>query len=414
MLAPINAEREGGGYSFELDVFHGLLSRIHRTPHTLVVYSANPQPARFGGSQSLTWITVNRVVLRNLMARAVKAFNIVLNKLFCLPSIFENESWLDSYLIRHRVEFFVHLTPTVRTKRAPYLAWVWDLQHRQFPFLPEVSQDGRWVRWEDEFSTSVRRAAVVCVGTSVGKQDVINYYQVPSERVQVLPFPTPSFALEPAEISAVPPKGKLPLAGDYLFYPANFHAHKNHITILKALAILKDEYGLVMHLVLSGADLGNMSHVRRKCKEVGLDAQVHFLGFVEQTSVVWLYRNAFCLVFASLLGPDNLPPLEAFALGCPVIAAGIPGAEEQLGDAALLFPPLDPSSLARAIVTLRDSDTLRSDLISRGQVRARKHTAATTADRIFDILTYFEPMRQCWASDYQYRNPVNVGRSIWG
>jgi glycosyltransferase involved in cell wall biosynthesis len=42
------------------------------------------------------------------------------------------------------------------------------------------------------------------------------------------------------------------------------------------------------------------------------------------------------LRYPSFFGAENLPPLEAFALGCPVIAADMPGAREQLGDAAIL------------------------------------------------------------------------------
>ena len=49
----------------------------------------------------------------------------------------------------------------------------------------------------------------------------------------------------------------------------------------------------------------------------------------------------------SLFGPENLPPLEAMALGCPVVAADVPGAREQLGDAALRVPPIDAAARRR-------------------------------------------------------------------
>ncbi|MFM6269445.1 MAG: glycosyltransferase, partial [Dolichospermum sp.] len=52
-----------------------------------------------------------------------------------------------------------------------------------------------------------------------------------------------------------------------------------------------------------------------------------------------LYINAFSLAFMSFFGPDNLPPLEAMALGCPVIASKVSGSEEQLGNNALLVNP---------------------------------------------------------------------------
>ena len=68
-----------------------------------------------------------------------------------------------------------------------------------------------------------------------------------------------------------------------------------------------------------------------------------------------MYKNAFALVYASFLGPNNIPPLEACALGCPVVAANIPGAFEQMGDAAAFFDPKDEYDLAEKIKMLLES-----------------------------------------------------------
>ncbi len=51
----------------------------------------------------------------------------------------------------------------------------------------------------------------------------------------------------------------------------------------------------------------------------------------------------------TFFGPENLPPLEAFALKCPVIASNVSGSEEQLGDAAILVNPVNPEEIAQAI-----------------------------------------------------------------
>ena len=103
-------------------------------------------------------------------------------------------------------------------------------------------------------------------------------------------------------------------------------------------------------MVFTGSDKGNEQLVRRKISELGLDDQIHMLGFVPRDDLKALYSTALALTFASFFGPGNLPPLEAFALGCPVIASRVPGTQEQLGDAALLFNPADPEELANAIL----------------------------------------------------------------
>jgi glycosyltransferase involved in cell wall biosynthesis len=77
----------------------------------------------------------------------------------------------------------------------------------------------------------------------------------------------------------------------------------------------------VIEMVFTGSDKGNAGHVFGKINELGLHDQVHMLGFVPREDLRALYSKA-------------LSPREAFTLGCPVIASRIPGAEEQLGDAA--------------------------------------------------------------------------------
>jgi glycosyltransferase involved in cell wall biosynthesis len=72
------------------------------------------------------------------------------------------------------------------------------------------------------------------------------------------------------------------------------------------------------------------------------------------------------LCFPSFFGPDNIPPLEAMALGVPVAAADVLGARNQLQDAALFFNPSCPQSIAEAILNLHQDSSLRSRLITAG------------------------------------------------
>ena len=119
-------------------------------------------------------------------------------------------------------------------------------------------------------------------------------------------------------------------------------------------------------------------------------------GFVTQQDLQSLYQNALALVYPTFCGPENLPPLEAFALGCPVIASRVSGADEQLGDAALLFDPSDHVELAKMIKLLIDKKEVGARLIKRGKVRAGKWTSKDFVSGIFSLLDEFEPIRKSW------------------
>jgi len=117
----------------------------------------------------------------------------------------------------------------------------------------------------------------------------------------------------------------------------------------------------------------------------------------------WTIRYFFSATSrVQLFGPLNLPPLEAFALGCPVIAADIPGAKQELGDAAMLLNPANEFEIAEALKSVHSDSAKRESLIARGKERARRLTGSDFANGLFDLLDEFQPIRRCWSADSQF------------
>jgi glycosyltransferase involved in cell wall biosynthesis len=84
------------------------------------------------------------------------------------------------------------------------------------------------------------------------------------------------------------------------------------------------------------------------------------------------------------------------ALGCPTIASNVSGAKEQLGDAALLVDPQQPSEIAAAINSLFTDDNLRQRKIELGFKRANQWNAKDYMREIFTTIDDFEAIRRCW------------------
>jgi glycosyltransferase involved in cell wall biosynthesis len=278
----------------------------------------------------------------------------------------------------------------------PYIATVWDLQHRTHPWFPEVSERQTWFVREIPTRAFLQRATFVVVGTETGRDEVRRFFQVPPDRIRKLPHPTPMFALQAGAHGSGPNVAKYGLKSPFLFYPAQFWAHKNHVNMLLALQLLRERDGLELPLALTGSDKGNLDHVRSLCESLGLGSQVRILGYVEQQNLVGLYRSALALIYPSFSGPENLPPLEAFALGCPVIAADVPGAREQLGDAAIFFDPRDPGKIADAIKSVYTNNELRDSLVAKGRMRASAWTTRDFVNGVYAMIDEFVPIRRCW------------------
>lgn len=386
----------GGGYTFENEIFTRLLEEAHLSKHDYIIFSGDSNADEIVSRFDLSNVHFAKDPGASLFMQTFRGvYSFIGDRVPLLYKLGCERN--GSIYYKHQIDVILYLSPAHPVLDIPYFTIVWDLEHRSQPWFPEVSHMGEWTRREKRYLNTLRRASLIITGTECGKEEITFFYNIPPSRIQVLPFPTPRFALDGSNKGrAEDTIRKYGIQGDYLFYPAQFWAHKNHINLLYGLKMLHDEYGVKLSLVLVGSDKGNMAHIQRVIEELGLSKYVHILGFVSQGEVVDLYRGAFALTFLSLFGPDNLPPLEAFALGCPVIAARTPGAEEQLGDTALRVDPKDPEEIARAVYLLYTDTQLRNQLIQKGLVRATAWKGDDYIRGIFSLLDKFENVRRCW------------------
>ncbi len=393
---------EGGGYTFEGDILQSLVKVGAETRHTFVVLSQAKTPPQDIRANHMEIISLYRSWIARGISQLWKTVMALCSKLRDPAKPFTVPHWSEPLILRSGVEVLWHLTPTWLTAEVPSIIVVWELQHRLQPYFPEMSLQGEWDDRERSYGTILRRAAFIIAGTEAGKAEIERFYQVPAERIKLLPHPTPRYALEapPGDGKYVLEKFKIP--DDYVFYPAQFWAHKNHAGLLLAMRWLRDQYDLVLPLVLAGSDKGNEPYIRQMVTDLGLSSQVYFTGFVDPDDLIALYRHAFCLAYITWCGPENLPPLEAFALGCPVVASDVAGAREQLGDAALLVDPKMPDQIAHAVKSLWQDGTLRQTLVERGLKRASRFTGEDFVKGVFAILDEFEPIRRCWSHTAPY------------
>ncbi len=319
------------------------------------------------------------------------------------PQNDENINCLEAIARREHIDVVWIMKPWSEPLSIPYIATVWDLEHRKQPYFPEVSSTGwTWSARENAYNAVLPRASMIITGTQVGKEEVVHYYRVSPANVMVIPLPVPAGALMAQSLERAAIKEKYGLTGDFLFYPAQFWPHKNHVNLLRGLRLLRDQSGLDFDLALAGSDKGNLDHVMREVVRLGLSDRVFVLGFIPREDITSLYRHSTALIFPSYFGPDNFPPLEAFALGCPVIAADVPGAREQIGEAALLFDPLDPSDMAAKIVSLCRNPGLRAQMIRDGNEIAKRRTPQAYIAMLCSLLDKFEAIRRCWGVTYHH------------
>jgi glycosyltransferase involved in cell wall biosynthesis len=392
------AQEIGGGYTFETELFQSLLALFKETKHYFRILCNEkrlvnllPELKSVGLDYTAYARFDARVAIEQTLSSLSWRFNLLYHR-------FARRGGLEMVARQSGVEFLWFLNSEPVNVDLPYLTVVWDLQHRLQPWFPEFSAGGEWDAREAHYSRFLRRASTIITGTRAGLEEVHQFYQVPIDRIRILPHPTPSYCLNTSNDNSKNILSRLGVPLRYIFYPAQFWPHKNHANLLLGVSILRDMYGLVISVVLTGTDKGNLKYIRKLSEELGLSDQVHFLGFRPQEDLVTLYKNAIALTYVSFCGPENLPPLEAFALGCPVVASDVAGAREQLAEAAILVDPGDPEQIAGALKLLYDNPSMRQQLITKGYERATRWTGQDFVRGVFKILDEFESVRRCWQS----------------
>lgn len=279
-------------------------------------------------------------------------------------------------------------------QRLNFITTLFDLCHRDTPEFPEVREFGEFWMRERYFSTHLTGAAIILADSAALAAAAAHRYGVDGERLLPMPFAPAAFLDARAANDKPAVLRKYGLAEGYLFYPAHFWAHKNHVRILEALVVLAKQ-GQRPKVVFSGGDKGNLRHVERFADKHALREQVRFLGFVPAEDVRGLYEACSAVVMPTYFGPTNLPPLEAWMVGKPLVYSS--RCAEQAGDAALCVDPDDAEELARAMQKTMDPATA-TNLVRLGALRLQQiaQQRAEAEAELLRRLRLFEARRRCW------------------
>jgi glycosyltransferase involved in cell wall biosynthesis len=164
--------------------------------------------------------------------------------------------------------------------------------------------------------------------------------------------------------------------GPIVLCVAQVRPHKNIAGLVRALAQLPDAGA---RLVVVGAHTGHEDELRALAQELGVQDRVHLPGWVSAEDLEGLYRAAACFALPSFEEGFGLPILEAMRRGTPVACSDASSLPEVAGDAAVLFDPHDPQSIAGALARLLSDEALRARLVDAGLARCREFTWKATA-----------------------------------
>jgi len=305
----------------------------------------------------------------------------------------------EKKLRTNRVDILYHLVPKMLPLNYPFMANHWDIGHLSTYSFPELVLNGTFQGREEYYNTFLKRAMLVLCESNSGARELEGYFPLFKSKIKVLPiFPSDLIKLEVDPSLSDSLLHSLGLNKEGFFvYPAQFWALKNHFNLIRAFELVLGTHPK-LKLVFCGKDMGNLEYIEKEVAIRGLQDSILFSGFIDNESLVVLYKNAIALVMPTFLGPTNMPPLEAAMLGCPVICSNFEGHKEMLDNSAIYIEPENYESIAGGMLKVLDPNFDRERFIdeARNRMESSPFTLESSLIKLNQIFQELISIRKTW------------------
>ncbi len=176
----------------------------------------------------------------------------------------------------------------------------------------------------------------------------------------------------------------------FLLYAGTIRPQKNIPRLVEAFSLLRGELQDLpewqeLRLIIIGDEISRYPAVRQAVIQSRIEQYVRFLGFVPLDTLRMFYEAASAFVFPSLYEGFGLPPLEAMASGTPVVCSNSTSLPEVVGDAAVIVSPDNVFDIARGMKEVLLDESLRAELVARGEERCRWFRWEDTAREVLGV-----------------------------
>jgi glycosyltransferase involved in cell wall biosynthesis len=292
-------------------------------------------------------------------------------------------------LIRQRHIEVLHSPANVLPELLPRnCAGVVTLHDLAFLRFPEVLTRSKRAYHRTFTIRSLRQHATMIIANSNStRQDAIELAGIPAARIKTvytcIDTRFSNVVIEEKEKEAF--RQKQGLTEGFLLYLGTLEPRKNLITLLEAYAQLRRAYGRKEKLVLAGGKGWLYETIFNKVRELGLEAEVLFPGFVADSEQLLWYTSASAFAYPALYEGFGMPVAEALACGIPVVTSNVSSLPEAGAGLALTVDPLDAEAMSEALYQTLTDTALRQRCQEQAGSVAQRFSAQTMVEQTVKV-----------------------------
>ena len=172
----------------------------------------------------------------------------------------------------------------------------------------------------------------------------------------------------------------------YFIYAGAVHPRKNVNRLFLAFDSFKEKFGGDFKLIIAGRKAWDTDEAMKTYERMKYKHDVIFLGHLRLNELAQVLASATALTYVSLFEGFGIPIVEAMNAGVPVITSNVSSMPEVAGEATLIVNPFSVEEIENAMLKMATDESLRKNLIAKGNLQKQKFSWDLTAERLYDCV----------------------------
>lgn len=275
--------------------------------------------------------------------------------------------------------FSPNLNFTALSKKTKKILTVHDLSFEIFPEF--FTQKNLW--WHKIINPKKQclQAEIILTPSENTKRDLINIYQIPTEKIKVI-YPGLSSVFKNASTQ----NKTFELPDNYILFLGSIEPRKNILAVINAYEKAFTSLSLPYNLVIAGAPGWKNKEIFERIEKSPLKQKINCIGYVKNEDKPELYHRSSLFVYPSFYEGFGFPVLEAMNSGIPVIASNRSSIPEITGSTVYLIDPNKPEQISVGLVSILNNEKLKNEMITQAKEKTKDFSWEKAVIKFLEIL----------------------------
>lgn len=266
--------------------------------------------------------------------------------------------------------------------KRPFVVTIHDVVHHKISGHKKTHILHFWA-YKKVIEKAAEHARKIITVSEVAKKDIVDYLQVPPEKVEVIYEGSSLLPQEQSHVDRV--RQQFLLGRPYFLFVGTLERKKNIVALARAFDLFLEKYKLSMDLVFAGKVDSHYPDIKYQALEIHHKDHLVFTDFVSEHDLACLYQGAHAFVSASLHEGFGLPGVEAMKFGLPLLVSNIEVFNEIYDNAALYFNPEKPEDIAEKMYLIAKDEQFHAQMQEKSWNRGQQFSWQKAAEQTLKV-----------------------------